>query len=113
MFGEDKNPTVVSWNMIVRRYLEMGDGKNVVFMFFQMFQTTIRPFNFTFSNALMPCLSISKLKEGKQLHGVAINMGLENDEVVSSPLMDMYIKCGKLKNACRVFEQLCSKDLSS
>ena len=59
-----------------------------------MFQTTIRPFNFTFSNALIACSSISELKEGKQLHGVAINMGLEDDEVVSNPLMDMYIKCG-------------------
>ena len=94
MFGENKNPTIVSWNMIVRWYLEMGDGKNVFFMFFQMFQTTIRPFNFTFSNALIAYSSISELKEGKQLHGVAINMGLEDDEVVSNPLMDMYIKCG-------------------
>ena len=113
MFGENKNPTIVSWNMIVRRYLEMGDGKNVVFMFFQMFETTIRPFNFTFSNALIACSSISALKEGKQIHGVAINMGLKDDKVVSSPFKDMYIKCGKLENARRVFEQLCSKDLSS
>ena len=40
-------------------------------------------------------------------------MGLEDDEVVSSPLVDMYIKCGKLENAHRVFEQLGSKDLIS
>lgn len=113
MFDEIKNPNTVSWNVIVRRYLEMDDGKNVVFMFFQIFQTAVRPFNFTFCNALNACSSIFALKEGKQIHGVAIKIGLEDDEVVSSPLMDMYIKCGKLENAHRVFEQLGSKDFIS
>ena len=104
MFGEIKNPITISWNVIVRLYLKMDDGKKVVFMFFQIFQTMVRPFNFTFCNALDACSSIFALKEGKQIHGVAIKMGLEDDEVVSSPLMDMYIKCGKLENAHRVFE---------
>ncbi|KAM3731803.1 hypothetical protein ACB098_11G010300 [Castanea mollissima] len=113
MFDEIKNPTAVSWNVIVRRYLEMDDGTKAVFMFFKMFKTAVRPFNFTFSNALIACSSISALKEGNQIHGVAIKMGLEDDEVVSSPLMDMYIKCGKLENAHRVFEQLSSKDIIS
>ena len=113
MFNEIKNPTAVSWNVIVRRYLEMGDGKQAVFMFFQMFPAAVRPFNFTFSNALIACSSICALKEGMQIHGVAIKMGLEDDEVVSSPLIDMYIKCGKLENARGVFEQLGSKDLVS
>ncbi|KAK4595002.1 hypothetical protein RGQ29_018654 [Quercus rubra] len=101
MFDEIKNPTAVPWNVIVRRYLEMDDRKKVVFMFFQMFQTTIRPFNFTFSNALLACSSISALKEGRQIHGVAIKIGLEDDEVVSNPIMDMHIKCGELENAHR------------
>ncbi len=113
MFNEIKNPTAVSWNVIVRRYLEMGDGKQAVFMFFQMFPAAVRPFNFTFSNALIACSSICALKEGMQIHGVAIKMGLEDDEVVSSPLIDMYINCGKLENARGVFEQLGSKDLVS
>ncbi|GMY06587.1 pentatricopeptide repeat-containing protein At3g26540-like [Fagus crenata] len=113
MFNEIKNPTAVSWNVIVRRYLEVGDGKQAVFMFFQMFPAAVRPFNFTFSNALIACSSICALKEGMQIHGVAIKMGLEDDEVVSSPLIDMYIKCGKLENARGVFEQLGSKDLVS
>ena len=113
MFDEIKHPITVSWNVIVRRYLEMDDEKNVVFMFFQIFQTVVRPFNFTFYNALNVCSSIFALKEGKQIHGVAIKISLEDDEVVSSPLMDMYIKCGKLENAQRVFEQLGSKDLIS
>jgi pentatricopeptide repeat protein len=113
MFDEIKNPTAVSWNVIVRRYLEMGDGKEAVFMFFRMFRSAVRPLNFTFSNAVIACSSISALGEGMQIHGVAIKMGFENDEVVSSSLMDMYVKCGKLENARGVFEQPGSKDLIS
>uniref|UniRef100_A0A7N2LJ42 Pentatricopeptide repeat-containing protein n=1 Tax=Quercus lobata TaxID=97700 RepID=A0A7N2LJ42_QUELO len=81
MFDEIKNPIAVSWNVIVRRYLEMDDGTKVGFMFFKMFQTAVRPFNFTFSNALIACSSIFALKEGKQIHGVAIKMGFEDDEL--------------------------------
>ncbi|KAF5467840.1 hypothetical protein F2P56_012052 [Juglans regia] len=113
MFDEIENPTAVSWNVIVRRYLEVDDGKEAVFMFFQMFLEAVRPLNFTFSNALIACSRISALEEGMQIHGVAIKVGFGDNDVVSSSVIDMYVKCGKLENARRVFEQPGSKNLIS
>ncbi|KAB1220896.1 hypothetical protein CJ030_MR3G022608 [Morella rubra] len=82
-------------------------------MFFQMFPAAVRPLNFTYSNALIACSRISALKEGMQIHGVSIKVGFEDDQVVTSSLIDMYVKCGKLQNAWGVFEQPGSKDLIS
>lgn len=112
-FDEIRNPNDVSWNVIVRRYLEMNDGKEAIFMFFQMFPAAVRPLNFTFSTALVACSCISALREGMQIHGVAIKMSFDVDEVVSSSLIDMYIKCGKLERAHTVFDQLDAKTVVS
>ncbi|XP_008244565.1 PREDICTED: pentatricopeptide repeat-containing protein At3g26540 [Prunus mume] len=113
IFDEIQNPNDISWNIIVRRYLEMGEGKEAIIMFFQMFVAAVRPLNFTFSSALVACSSITALEEGTQIHGAAIKMGFENDEVVLSSLIDMYAKCGELENACAIFDQPKSKNLIS
>ncbi|KAI5336053.1 hypothetical protein L3X38_026187 [Prunus dulcis] len=55
IFDEIQNPNGISWNITMRQYLEMGDGKNAIMMFFQMFAAAIRPLNFTFSSTLVAC----------------------------------------------------------
>ncbi|XWS23652.1 hypothetical protein CRYUN_Cryun28dG0033400 [Craigia yunnanensis] len=90
MFDEIENPTDVSWNVIVRR-----------------------PLSFTFSNALVACSNVSALNEGMQIHGVVVKVNFEKGKVVSSLLIDMYLKCGRLESARMIFDQLGSKDLIS
>ncbi|KAL4596040.1 hypothetical protein ACB092_12G135200, partial [Castanea dentata] len=97
MFDEIKNPITVSWNVIVRWYLMM----DAVFMFFQIFQTAVRPFNFTFCNALNACSSIFALKEGKQIHGVAIKMGSGLRIFMRNTTKDIdYVTIGLILNVC-------------
>lgn len=112
-FDEIHNPNAVSWNVIVRRCLEMDDGKAAVRRFFQMFPAAVRPLNFTFSNALIACSNICALKEGVQIHGVSVKMRFDVDKVVSCSLIHMYVKCGKLEDAHAIFEQPNEKDLIS
>ncbi|OWM85143.1 pentatricopeptide repeat-containing protein At3g26540 [Punica granatum] len=104
MFDEIPRPNEVSWNVIVRRYLEMGDGKEAISMFFKMFRMNTKPLNFTFSNALVACSSTLALNEGMQIHGMVIKTRLEEDEVISCSLISMYIKCRKLDSAQKILE---------
>ncbi|KAK7311494.1 hypothetical protein RJT34_09681 [Clitoria ternatea] len=113
MFHEIPGPNAVTWNVIVRRYLDSGDAKEAVFMFSRMFPAGVRPMNFTFSNALVACSSIRALEEGMQIHAVVVKLGLQEDNVVSSSLIKMYVMCGLLEDGSRVFHQLGSKDLVS
>ncbi|OVA07277.1 Pentatricopeptide repeat [Macleaya cordata] len=113
MFDEIQNPNAISWNVIVRRYLEIGEEKEAVVMFFNMIRANVRPLNFTFSNALISCSSISAIKEGSQIHVVVVKHGFEKDEVVTNPLIDMYAKCGCLEDAHRIFDQPDSKNVIS
>ncbi|XP_073286035.1 pentatricopeptide repeat-containing protein At3g26540 [Primulina huaijiensis] len=113
MFDEIRNPNDVSWNVIVRRYLDTGDGKEAVNMFSKMVRAKVSPMSFTFSNAILACLSYGGLREGAQIHGFAIKINLEEDEVVSSTLIGMYAKCGDLGSARRIFNFPCSDNLIS
>ncbi|KAF8377092.1 hypothetical protein HHK36_030465 [Tetracentron sinense] len=113
MFDEIKNPNSVSWNVIVRRYLEMGDEEEAVVMFFKMIRINVRPLNFTFSNALISCSSIFAIKEGLQIHGVSVKIAFEENEVVMTSLIDMYAKCGNLEDAHRLFDRPGSKNVFS
>ncbi|KAL9313680.1 hypothetical protein ACSQ67_019132 [Phaseolus vulgaris] len=113
MFHEIPQPNAVTWNVIVRRYLDAGDAKEAVFMFSRMFSTAVQPMNFTFSNALVACSSVSALREGMQIHGVVVKLGLQEDNVISSSLVNMYVKCHKLEDGSRVFDLLGSRDLVS
>ncbi|KAI5405820.1 pentatricopeptide repeat-containing protein At3g26540 [Lathyrus oleraceus] len=113
MFYEMPRRNAVTWNVIVRRYLDVGDAKEAVLMFTRMFSARVKPLNFTFSNALVACSSIHALEEGMQIHGVVVKWGFCEDNVVSSSLINMYVKCGELENGSRVFHQLVLKDLVS
>ncbi|KAK7410647.1 hypothetical protein VNO78_01599 [Psophocarpus tetragonolobus] len=112
MFHEIPHPNAVTWNVIVRRYLDAGDAKEALFMFSRMFSTVaVRPMNFTFSNALVACSRMAALQEGIQIHGVLVKLGLHEDNVVSSSLVNMYVKCGRLDDGFLIFYQLRFKDL--
>ncbi|KAI3464590.1 hypothetical protein Pfo_021253 [Paulownia fortunei] len=113
MFNEIENPNDVSWNVIVRRYLEMGQGNQALNMFSKMIRMKVKPMSFTVSNAILACSSFGGLKEGVQVHGFGIKINVDEDEVVSSTLIGMYAKCGDLKSARRIFDLPCSKNLIS
>lgn len=111
MFHEIRYPNAITWNVIVRRYFDNGDCREAVLMFSRMLSTAIRPLKFTLSNALVACSSIAALKEGMQIHGVVTKLGFEDDDVVSSSLINMYVRCGEMDDGSRIFYQLDSKDL--
>ncbi|WOH02427.1 hypothetical protein DCAR_0521816 [Daucus carota subsp. sativus] len=111
VFDETGNPNVVSWNVIVRRYLENGEGKEAVFMFSEMIRNNLVPLNYTVSNALGACSSISGLNEGSQIHGYSLKINFKEDCVVLTSLINMYVKCGALRDARVIFDRLGTRDL--
>ncbi|WOL11866.1 hypothetical protein Cni_G20630 [Canna indica] len=113
MFDSITNPNDVSWNVIVRRYLEAGRSTEAILMFFRMIREGAKPLNFTVSNALIACSEVLALKEGHQIHVVLMKFGFEEDNVTMNSLMDMYVKCGVVEDARQLFDQLPSKDVVS
>ncbi|GAB2209548.1 hypothetical protein Droror1_Dr00026767 [Drosera rotundifolia] len=112
-FDEIEEKSDVSWNVIVRRYLEVGDEWMAIGMFSDMVRAGVSPLTFTVSNALVACSGCCALMEGTLIHGLAIKLYYDEDEVVSSSLIDMYSKCGSLDGAWKIFYSSQEKTLIS
>ncbi|CAI9108500.1 OLC1v1008099C1 [Oldenlandia corymbosa var. corymbosa] len=113
MFDEVKEPNSISWNIIIRRYLDMNLGEQAVLMFSKMVTMKVNPLNFTVSNALIACSTMRGLREGVQIHGYAVKINLEDDEVVTTSLINMYGKCKDVASASMIFDRLSTNDLIS
>ncbi|KAL3572763.1 hypothetical protein D5086_026667 [Populus alba] len=124
IFDEIENPNNVTWNIIVRRYLEVGDENEAVAMFFKMFRAKLRPLSYTFSNALVACSDMRAVKEGMQIHGVATKINFEEEEVVLSSLIDIdliswtsmvsaYAMSGRMREARELFDEMPERNMVS
>ncbi|KAG6526842.1 pentatricopeptide repeat-containing protein At3g26540-like isoform X1 [Zingiber officinale] len=113
MFDLILHPNEISWNVIVRRYLEAGSAGEAMLMFFQMIREGVKPLSFTVSNTLKACSKVLALKEGNQIHAYLLKTGFEGDNVVGCSLMDVYAKCGVVDDARQLFDQLPCKDVVS
>ncbi|TXG49947.1 hypothetical protein EZV62_025822 [Acer yangbiense] len=67
---------------------------------------------FTFPSLLKACASISNLYYGKTLDATISYMGLQSDDpYITASLIDMYVKCGSLENAVKMFDELCEREV--
>lgn len=65
MFDEIENPIVISWDVVVRWYLEGDDRREAMFnFFFQMLSEAARPLKSTFYYACIACSRMLDLEGG-------------------------------------------------
>ncbi|CAK9217321.1 unnamed protein product [Sphagnum troendelagicum] len=68
------------------------------------------PDNFTFVPVLNACASLRALEAGRKVHEEIIQSGCKADVFVWSSLVDMYSKCGSMEDACKVFNNMPSRN---
>jgi pentatricopeptide repeat protein len=75
-------------------------------LFQQLQQEGVCPSSITFVGVLNACGSIVAVEGGRCVHQQIIQSGLESEVCVGSSLVDMYAKCGNIKDAWRVFNKM-------
>ncbi|PIA30859.1 hypothetical protein AQUCO_05300002v1 [Aquilegia coerulea] len=95
--------TVVWTNMIVV-YSKEEHFKEVLETFKEMGRAGTKKNTFTLSSVIRACGRMGDEGSGKQVHCNAIKLGIESDQFVRCSLVDMYGKCGMVKDARRLFE---------
>ncbi|KAJ7295055.1 hypothetical protein O6H91_05G072700 [Diphasiastrum complanatum] len=104
---------VVSWNSMIVGYVKCGHGEKALDLFRQMQHEQVQPDSLTFLGVLNACGSVAALEEGKFVHAQVLKNGVGSDIVISNCLIDMYTKCGSIGDACRVFNNMPSRDIVS
>lgn len=106
LFDEIPSKDLVLWNVIISCYSLNGLGVEA-FRMFQLMRVAggFVGDGFTFSSLLSSCSSMSCCCSlGEQIHGLAVKLALDFDVVVGTAAIDMYMKCGHIEDARRVFE---------
>ncbi|MCL7030808.1 hypothetical protein MKW94_007303 [Papaver nudicaule] len=105
---------VVSWNSIIAIYAQNGQSMEALKVFFEMLKRGDVSYNVvTLTTVLLACAHSGALHLGKCIHELVIKMGLEENVVMSTSIIDMYCKCGKIKMARKTFDGMKEKNVKS
>ncbi|KAH0451655.1 hypothetical protein IEQ34_018954 [Dendrobium chrysotoxum] len=103
VFNQMPEKDVAAWTQMASGCLNCGQPSEAIEMIKLMKAAGISPNKFTLATELNACASLASLEQGKKVHGFRIKLGVEVDECVDNTLVDMYSKCGSMKDACSVF----------
>jgi pentatricopeptide repeat protein len=106
IFNKMPSRSVVSWTAMILGHVKCGQGQKALDLFQQMQKEGVVPDSVTFVGVLNACASIVALVEGRDIHEQIIQRGFESDVFVGSGLIDMYVKCGSMDDAWRVFNKM-------
>ncbi|KAG6729703.1 hypothetical protein I3842_01G043500 [Carya illinoinensis] len=104
---------VISWSTIIAAYSQGGYGEEAFEYLSWMRKEGPKPNEFAFSSILSVCGSMAILEQGKQLHARVLSVGLERTALIQSALINMYSKCGSIKEASKIFDVMENDDIVS
>ncbi|XP_021603483.2 putative pentatricopeptide repeat-containing protein At5g47460 [Manihot esculenta] len=104
-------PNSSSWNSIITSLVNKNRAREALSFFTKMHSSEIKMDEYTYSVLLRGVAGLAALKWGMLIHGCATKGGLDTYLVVGSALIDMYSKCGQVKNAESVFQLLPKRNI--
>ncbi|XP_018732213.2 pentatricopeptide repeat-containing protein At1g33350 isoform X1 [Eucalyptus grandis] len=120
LFDNMPERDVPSWNALIAGCTQNGLFSEAISILRRMINFSVetrykenRPNHVTIVCALSACGHTGMLQLGKGIHGYVYRIGLGPDSFISNSLVDMYGKCGSLKEARRIFERTAKRSLTS
>ncbi|PIN15207.1 hypothetical protein CDL12_12139 [Handroanthus impetiginosus] len=113
----DKMParSLVSWNVIVDALVQMGEFDEALRMFVEM-MPSFEPDGYTVQSVIDACAGLGSLSMGMWAHAYVLRKCetcANFDVLVKNSLIEMYCKCGSLRMAKQVFQQMSRRDVNS
>ncbi|XP_038989307.1 pentatricopeptide repeat-containing protein At2g33680-like [Phoenix dactylifera] len=113
VFNSITQRNVIAWNSIIDALF----GNNMVHegleLFLQMSEQGTVPDDYTISILLKATIPHFSIFVGKQLHGLAIKMGLQTDTLIGNSLITMYAKLEGAAESWCVFKDISEPDIIS
>ena len=114
VFDQMEQRNLASWNAVLACYAKEGLKRGSFNHFLEMLENEIEFDVLTMVTLVNLCSSLPALEHGEQLHSLIIKKGFVNCSVVlETALVDMYAKCGVIKKAREVFDNMNEKNIIS
>ncbi|KAI5080293.1 hypothetical protein GOP47_0005772 [Adiantum capillus-veneris] len=102
-----------SYDAMIVGYSRHGHSASLLELFEKVQRNGIKPSEAMFSCAVKACGGLKALIYGRSIHGqIVVNLA-KPDVVLVNSLIDMYLSCGSLKEAEKVFDKSITRDVVS
>ncbi|KAK2657151.1 hypothetical protein Ddye_010203 [Dipteronia dyeriana] len=105
VFHEMRKKDIISWSTIIGGYSQGGYGEEAFEYLSLMRREGPKPNEFALASVLSVCGNMAILEQGKQLHTHVVSVGLDHTAMIRSALINMYGKCGSIKEASQIFSE--------
>ena len=102
---------LISWTAMISAYAQSGVPLRAVELF--SIVTDLKPNSFTIASALSASSQLGDPILGKNLHGLAVKLRLEEETQVRNALLTMYTRCRLFPYAYQLFESSPLRDVIS
>ncbi|XP_063943772.1 putative pentatricopeptide repeat-containing protein At3g49142 isoform X2 [Daucus carota subsp. sativus] len=110
LFDRITQPSVFLYNSVVRAFTNSGCCGKTLEVYYRMHFLGFHADHFTLPFVLKSCAELFRVGLGECVHGISLRSGLELDVYVGSSLINMYVKCGKVREGRKVFDGMSMRD---
>ncbi|XP_071694135.1 pentatricopeptide repeat-containing protein At5g08305 [Rutidosis leptorrhynchoides] len=100
---------VVSWSSMIDGYVKGGEYREALTIFQKMCGSGVSANEVTMVSVLGACAHLGALEQGVKMHRYIVDNNICLTLVLRTSLVDMYAKCGSIKDALAVFREACMK----
>ncbi|KAD7117303.1 hypothetical protein R6Q59_006115 [Mikania micrantha] len=107
IFDQIENSNGFIYNTMMRSYLQVNHPKETVFLYMLMLKNkdNAYPDSYTYPLLVQACIARCSVLEGKEIHDHVVKMGFDSDVYARNTLINMYVVCGEILDARKVFDE--------
>ncbi|XP_023738673.1 pentatricopeptide repeat-containing protein At4g31070, mitochondrial [Lactuca sativa] len=111
IFEKSTQRDLILWTSIISAYSHHKQtAKNSISLFNKMQKEKFHPNSITLLGILNACTNIPSITSGIGIHGYIIKTGFNSNISITNSLINMYSKCGSLKDSLKVFQETPTPD---
>ncbi|PON71640.1 DYW domain containing protein [Parasponia andersonii] len=105
---------LVAWNTVINGFALNGRPNEALVLFRDMGFEGVEPDGFTMVSMLSACGELGALALGRRAHVYVLKVGLLNSNLhANNALLDLYAKCGSIRDAKKVFNEVSERSVVS
>ncbi|XP_020213429.1 pentatricopeptide repeat-containing protein At5g04780, mitochondrial [Cajanus cajan] len=104
IFESMPEKNAVTWSSMMAGFVQNGFNEEALLLFHNARLMGFEQDPFMISSAVSACAGLATLVEGKQVHAISYKSGYGSNIYVVSSLIDMYAKCGCIREAYLMFQ---------
>ncbi|XP_075112763.1 putative pentatricopeptide repeat-containing protein At1g74400 [Nicotiana tabacum] len=112
VFDEIPNKNVVCWTSLISAYVQNQKPNRAIEIFRQMQMDDVEPDQVILTVALSACADLGALHKGEWIHElISQKTDFSEDLCLMNALLNMYVKCGDIRKAKLLFDNVKIKDV--